>query len=157
MFNKMSVALCISLLFRSAVVFGMKPAVDNQQKNAEVALGVESAWVSLPAGQEDDARKRIALTEQLNTMAVADEPCDGYPLEREKSCKDLCQENMTTAYGVYLISEEDFSKESIDELFDNCACPILMQRWVEDKTFWSELRKAHELRFIAESKKSAQH
>lgn len=154
MFNKTSLLFGASLLFSGAAVLGMK--VDNQKKNAEVALGVESAWVTLPAAQEDDARKRIALTEELNTMAVVDEPCQGYELHREKSCAELCQESMTAVYGIYLITADALSKESIDQLFDDCARPILTQRWIEDKTFWPELRKAHMLRFIAEAKKRVQ-
>ncbi len=153
MIKKISFLLFVSLLFFGESLVAMKPVIDSQKKNTEVALGIEASWVSLPAAQEDDDRQSIALTEKLNAMAVVDEPCGGYLLEREKSCRDLCQENMTAVYGVYLISKEDLSKE----LFDNCTCPMLMQRWVEDKTFWPELRKAFVMKFIAELKKSVQH
>ena len=151
MFKKTSLLFGVSLLCFDAALLGMKPAVDSQKKNAEVALGVESAWVTLPAVQEDDARKRIALAEELNTMAVIDEPCQGCELHREKSCAELCQESMTAVYGAYLIAADALSKESIDQLFDDCAAPIFMQRWVEDKTFWPELRKAWLAKCAAES------
>ncbi len=151
MFNKTILAFGISLLFSGEALLGMKPAVDNQKKNAEVVLGVESAWISLPAVQEDDARTRIALTEKLNTMAEIDEPGSGYELHREKSCVELCQETMTAVYGAYLISQDTLPKESIDQLFDDCACPIFMQRWAEDKTFWPELRKAWLAKCAAEN------